>query len=88
MTDTNVMEIETRTAEHGEKMITLQLRFFTNDIAARPGEIIPKTCHNQGAVIARRMKATASNPECMNIFTGRTICRAASRKCSSAWEFG
>jgi hypothetical protein len=44
------MEIETVEAERGEKMITLRVRFWTNDIADKPGHIVPKTCHNRGVV--------------------------------------
>lgn len=42
--------IEPRTAEHGEKMITVRVRFWTNKLGAPPGKVIPKTCHTRGMV--------------------------------------
>lgn len=37
-------------AEHGEKMIEVRLRFWTNDIADEPGKVIPKHAWTSGMV--------------------------------------
>ena len=37
-------------AQHGEKMIEVKLRFWTNDIAEKEGEIIPKHARTAGVV--------------------------------------
>jgi hypothetical protein len=36
------------TAKHGEKMIEVRLRFWTNDIAPVKGEILPKNAWTNG----------------------------------------
>ena len=37
-------------AKQGEKMIEIKLRFWTNDIAEKEGEIIPKHARTSGVV--------------------------------------
>ena len=37
-------------AEHGEKMIEIQLRFFTDQIAKGKSNILPKHCWSMGVV--------------------------------------
>lgn len=44
-TSTTLTEIE---APHGQKMIEVTLRFWTNDIAPTEGKIIPKHMHDSG----------------------------------------
>ena len=34
--------IEARAAKHGQKMLEARVRFWTDDIAGKKGEIIPK----------------------------------------------
>ena len=42
--------VESREAEHGQKMIEVKLRFWTNDIADNPGQIVPKHAWSAGVV--------------------------------------
>ena len=37
-------------AKHGEKMIEVRLRFWTNDISPEPGKIVPKHAWTGGVV--------------------------------------
>jgi hypothetical protein len=39
-----------REARHGEKMIEVKIRFWTNDIASEPGKIKPKHAWSAGVV--------------------------------------
>jgi hypothetical protein len=45
-TTTETTEREAQ-AQHGQKMIEITLRFWTDDIA-QPGHILPKHCHGYG----------------------------------------
>lgn len=51
---TPVKELE---AAHGEKMIEVKLRFWTNDIAADDGKILPKHAWASGVVRMERNRA-------------------------------
>lgn len=42
--------VESREAEHGQKMIEVKLRFWTNDIAEEAGQIVPKHAWSSGVV--------------------------------------
>jgi len=42
--------IESREAEHGQKMIEVKLRFWTNNIANQDGQIVPKHAWSAGVV--------------------------------------
>jgi hypothetical protein len=37
-------------APHGDKMIEITIRFWTNDIAEEEGKVLPKHIHNSGMV--------------------------------------
>lgn len=53
-----IVDIESREAKWGEKMIEIKLRFFTNDIpTAEPGKIIPKHAWTSGVVRIQRNRA-------------------------------
>jgi hypothetical protein len=41
-------------AKHGDKMIEVKLRFWTNDIADEPGKVIPKHAWDSGVVRIER----------------------------------
>ncbi len=43
-------ELATKGARHGEKMIEVKIRFWTNNIAPEPGKIIPKHAWSGGVV--------------------------------------
>lgn len=44
-------------AEHGEKMIEVKIRFWTDDIAQSEGHIVPKHARDSGVVRMERNKA-------------------------------
>jgi hypothetical protein len=46
--------IESLEAEHGQKMIEIKLRFWTNDIAGEPGKVIRKHAWSAGVVRVER----------------------------------
>ncbi len=43
-------KIEEKEASHGQKMIEVKLRFWTNDIAKDKGKIVPKHAWSSGVV--------------------------------------
>jgi hypothetical protein len=43
-------DIAAQEAKHGEKMIEVKIRFWTNDIASEPGTILPKHAWTGGVV--------------------------------------
>jgi len=45
-------------AKHGEKMIEVKIRFWTNDIASELGKVVPKHAWSSGVV---RMEANKSH---------------------------
>ena len=48
------MASKSNTAKHGEKMIEIKLRFWTNDIAEEKGNIVPKHAWTSGVVRIER----------------------------------
>ena len=48
------MNIDSREAVHGKKMIEIKLRFWTDDIADDKGKIIAKHCWDSGVVRVTR----------------------------------
>ena len=60
MTDTDDDE---REAEHGEKMIEIKVRFWTNRIADRPGHIVPRHARSSGVVKIARNEAHGVTPK-------------------------
>ncbi|MBR1142719.1 hypothetical protein [Bradyrhizobium sp. AUGA SZCCT0431] len=50
-------------AEHGQKMIEIKLRFWTNDIANEKGKIIPKHAWSKGVVKIEANKAHGIKPK-------------------------
>jgi len=51
-------KVEARKAKHGEKMIEVKIRFWTNNLAAENNEILPKHAWSSGEV---RIKANNSH---------------------------
>lgn len=49
-------------AKQGEKMIEVKLRFWTNDISAQPGKVIPKHAWTGGVVRMERNKSHGIEP--------------------------
>ena len=54
--------IESLEAEHGQKMIEIKLRFWTNDIAPEVGKVIPKNAWASGVVRVERNKSHSIEP--------------------------
>ena len=50
-------ETEAREAKHGEKMISLNVRFWTDDIAEEPEKIVPKHAWTSGTIRLERNHA-------------------------------
>ena len=50
-------EVARMKAPHGEKMIEVRIRFWTNDIAKRKGDIEPRHCWAAGTVHMTRNEA-------------------------------
>ena len=48
------IDVEEIEAPHGEKMIEVRLRFFTNEIAVGEGNVIPKHAWAHGTVTMER----------------------------------
>jgi hypothetical protein len=55
-------DIESREAEHGQKMIEIKLRFWTNNIAPEPGRVIRKHAWAAGVVRVERNNAHGIEP--------------------------
>jgi len=43
-------DVQERVAKHGQRMIEVQIRFWTNDIAESKGQIVPKHAWASGVV--------------------------------------
>ena len=54
--------IEEKEAVHGQKMIEVKLRFWTNDIATGEGKIVPKHAWSAGVVRIEKNKAHGITP--------------------------
>lgn len=64
-----IVEIESREAKQGEKMIEVKLRFWTNEIASESGKIVPKHAWASGVVRIERNRShgiVPSNPRPFN----------------------
>ena len=55
-------------ARHGEKMIEVKLRFFTNDLADEPGKVLPKHAWEAGVVRIERNDSHGLAPSSPIIF--------------------
>ena len=49
-------------AQHGEKMIEIKLRFWTNDIAEESGKVLPKHAWSSGVVRIERNDSHGIKP--------------------------
>jgi hypothetical protein len=47
MTTTTIEEIE---APHGDKMVEITIKFWTDKIASTEGKVLPKHIHNSGMI--------------------------------------
>lgn len=57
-----VSRIEEQEATHGQRMIEVKLRFWTNDIAKTRGKIVPKHAWSSGVVRIERNKPHGIEP--------------------------
>ena len=55
--------VKAKEAKHGQKMIEVKLRFWTNDIAEQKGQIIPKHARTSGVVRIESNKSHGIVPE-------------------------
>ncbi len=59
-------QIQAKEAEHGQKMIEVKIRFWTNDIAEGKDKILPKHAWSSGVVRIQKNKShdiKPSNPK-------------------------
>lgn len=55
-------DIAARDAKHGQKMIEVKVRFWTDDMSAETGKIIPKHAWASGVVRVERNEAHGVTP--------------------------
>jgi hypothetical protein len=56
-------KVEERKAEHGEKMIELRIRFWTDEIASKKDHVLPKHAWAAGMVIMDRNESHGIVPK-------------------------
>lgn len=54
---------QAKVAKHGEKMIEIRVRFWTDDIAEKKGEVIPKHAWGSGMINIERNAAHGLTPQ-------------------------
>ncbi len=54
---------EAREAKHGEKMIEVKVRFWTDGIASDPGKVVPKNAWTSGVVRIDSNKSHGITPQ-------------------------
>ncbi len=59
----NENKVAARKARHGEKMVEVKLRFWTNDIAPEEGKILPKHAWACGVVRVEPNKSHGLKPK-------------------------
>jgi len=57
------MNVEQREAKHGEKMIEIKVRFWTDQIAPEEGHIKPRHCWDSGLVRIKSNKSHGLEPQ-------------------------
>lgn len=57
------VDIHEREAKHGQKMIEVKVRFWTDDIADTEGKILPKHAWTSGVVRMERNSAHGISPQ-------------------------
>ena len=72
--------VEAREAKHGEKMIELKIRFWTDELSPEPGTIIPKHAWSSGVVRIQENKAHGIVPGKPRIFNSLLDVGAAIEK--------
>jgi hypothetical protein len=72
---------EARAAKHGEKMVEVRLRFWTDDIADKKGEIIPKHAWGSGMINIDRNAAHGIAPQKWLAFNSMAEIPAVIERC-------
>jgi hypothetical protein len=62
-TEIEAEELASREAEYGQKTVAIVLRFYTNEIAEKPGEILPKHVADAGTVTMVQNSAHGIEPK-------------------------
>lgn len=62
-TKSKIVEAEEKEAKHGEKMIEVRVRFWTNNIAEDENKVLPKHAWSSGIVRMERNKSHDIVPE-------------------------
>ena len=73
--------IEARAAKHGQKMLEVRVRFWTDDIAKKKGEVIPKHAWGSGMINIDRNEAHGVVPEKWLAFNSMAEIPAVLEKC-------
>lgn len=60
--DTEIAEVVEREAKHGQRMIEIKLRFWTNDIASEKGHVVPKHAWASGVARIERNDSHGIKP--------------------------
>jgi hypothetical protein len=74
-------EIEARAAKHGQKMLEVRVRFWTDDIAKKKGEVIPKHAWGSGMINIDRNEAHGLTPERWLAFNSMAEIASVIEKC-------
>jgi hypothetical protein len=72
-------DVVTREAKHGEKMIEIRVRFWTDQIAPK-GSVIPKHAWTSGIVRMAKNKAHGITPKHPKPFNSRLTSAPLSRR--------
>jgi hypothetical protein len=72
---------EARVARHGKRMIEVRLRFWTDDIAEKKGEIIPKHAWAAGMINVERNEVHEITPDKWIPFNSMFEIPSAVEKC-------
>ena len=73
--------VEEKEAKHGEKMIVVEVRFFTNNLASGKGKINPKHAWTQGMVRIEKNEPHGIKPKSGAPFNSLMQIGAAVEKC-------
>lgn len=55
--------MKSKKAVHGEKMIEVRIKFWTNNIASKKGDILPKVCWEGGMIVMEKNTLHGIKPQ-------------------------
>jgi hypothetical protein len=73
--------LETRAAKHGQRMLEVRVRFWTDDIAKKKGDVIPKHAWGSGMINIDRNEAHGLIPEKWLAFNSMAEIASVIEKC-------